>query len=483
LSRELLEPRPVGIWSGFDFEIENRRLRFGQALTQPVTLSDDGAEFFRRHRFEYESNTQQLVVSPAGSATPFWSTPLRMTGQRRQSYGQSAAVVAYGLQAVVFHQGVLHALSLPDRNILWTQSVEEAGSMYTRHVFMQNAEPMQAVTRFLDRSAVNHRLQQRGMLAHACADYIAHYGRGEVRVLDPLTGEVLWKCSGVPPQTTLFGDDEALYLTMPRDGSLRVLRATDGRDLEVSGLSERIESAVAWRPHSAIVVDRSRRDGEQDTELIVRQVDRRTDGTRWSFGFDQASQLSLIDDRFLAVLEPSGDCHLVDFQTARSVHLGTLPQDVMEATSQVHAVADAEFVYFLVDHLPNQSVSNVNSAVRVNGTVFAMRREGGGIAWQHRVDSQNLLLSQFEHSPLIVFLAYQSQMEQELRFTYFHVRLQALDKQTGRVVAELDQPMPIGGTFYQMRLDMADREFDIRSNNQRITIRAVDELSTAGRTD
>lgn len=477
LSRELLDPRPVGIWSGYNFEIENRRLQFGQALVQPVTLTDDGAEFFDRHRFEYEPNTQQLVIAPAGRATPFWATPLRMT-VRRRPYGQSAAVVAYGLQAVVFHQGVLHALSLPDHKVLWTRAVEETGSNYTRQVFMQPAFPMQPVSRFLDRSAVNRRSQPNGMLAHACSDYIAHYGRGEVSLLDPLTGELLWKCAGVPPRTTLFGDDEALYLTMP-GGSLRVLRATDGRDLDIPDLNQLLQGAVAWRPHSAVVVERRAGDGDRNAELVVRSVDRRTSETRWSLEFDQASQLSLIDDRFLVVLEPAGDCHLVDFDTAQSVHLGTLPEDIMKAASQVQAVADSEFVYFLVDHLPNQSVYNVNSAVRVNGTVFALRREGGGIAWQQRVESQNLLLTQFEHSPLMVFLAYQTQTEQDLGFTYFHIRLLALDKQTGRLVAELKQPMPVGGSFYQMRLDMASRAFEIRWNNQLITVRAVDRLSAA----
>ena len=477
LSRESLAPRPVGIWSHYKFEIENRRAESGRALVQPVSLTDDGAEFFRRNRFEFEPNTQQLVVSPTGSASPYWSSPLRMT--QPQVYNQSAAVAAYGLQAVVFHGGVLHALSLPDQKVLWTEPVDRVGSAYTRHVVTDSVVPLQPATRFLANSALKRRSAQHGMLAHACAEYIARHGRREVRVLDPLTGDVLWTCSGIAPQTTIFGDDHAIYLTAG-NGSTRVMRATDGRVLKVSGLEDLVENAVAWGPRGAIVVERGDRNVTPDegrAPLTVRAVAPRTLEAYWSREFDDRARLSLIDDRLLLVLEPSGDCHVVDFETGKSTRLGRLPEDMMD--SETHAVADSEFIYLLVDHLPNQSVSYVNQpVVRLNGTVFAMRRNGDGIAWQRKVENQNLLLTQFEHSPLMVFLSYQSKLEEALRFTYFNVRVLALDKQTGRVAAELDKPMPGGGGFYQVHLDIADRAFDIRSHNRRIRIHAVDELST-----
>lgn len=320
------------------------------------------------------------------------------------------------------------------------------------------------------------------MLAHATAGCIARYGRREVRVLDPLTGEQLWVISGVSPQTTVFGDDRDLYF-VEGDGSVRVLRGTDGTDVDVPGLDEIVRKAVVWRPHEAIVVDNGTVEtsllGVRRSKLTVQSVDPHTAALHWSLDFEDRSRLSLLNDSTLLVLESTGELQLADLETGKAAHLGALPEEMVD--SQVTAVADSEFVYLLVDHLPNQNWSYLSGppVIRVNGTVFAMRRDGTGLAWQHRVENQNLLLVQFEHAPLMVFLSSQQQLVEDLRFSYFKVRLLAIDKQTGRTVAELDQPMSGSGGFYQADLDMDGRSFDIRTHNRRFRIHAVDRTASA----
>ena len=51
-------------------------------------------------------------------------------------------------------------------------------------------------------------------------------------------------------------------------------------------------------------------------------------------------------------------------------------------------------------------------------------------------------------------------------------RYTVLDKKTGRAVAESNQ-VSNGGGYYQLRLNLADRYFEIRSHNERIRIQAT----------
>jgi hypothetical protein len=405
-----------------------------------------------------------------------WSVPLRTS--QSNTYNEAAAVLADGLQAVVLHGGMLHALSIVDRRIRWCRPLaDRAANAHSRRVYDPGIERLHSAGSFVSQAGLARSQAATGMLALVTPRYVACYGRGEFVVLDPLTGEPLWRRRGIAPQTALYGDAQTIYVVPHRDAEPYAVRAIDGRPLALPDLPARIRHAVALRPRGFVLVDAESRGralpGVKRDHLGISCV-RPTNGDRlWSREFDRRARLALVDERNLLVLDESAACHLLNLDSGDVTPLGNLPADLVRTDSQVQAVGDAENIYILVDHLKNSQYSHVNlPAVRINGTVFAIARDGGGLLWQKQVENQNLLRSQFEHSPLLVFLSYRYVAVEKIQSGYMQLDLLALDKKSGRTAAESRQ-FSNGGGYFQLHLNLAERYFEIRSHNDRIRIQAT----------
>lgn len=472
--RTLLDPPSVGVWSGQEFDTIRMKTEFHQVYAQAPVIQTGSAEFFRRHRVEFDPQLRMLSIADAADGAPFWSVPLR--GTQQNVYNESVAVMASGLQAVVAHQGVLHAVSLPDLRVLWTQTLPDRPSnVYLRHIYDPGIQALRPPGSFVSQAGLARSQQPTGMLGLVSPRLVAYYGRGEIVAVDPLTGELLWRRRGIPPQAGLYGDAETLYV-VPRTGGVPfALRARDGRTLEIPGLADRIQHAVAVIPQGFVVVSddrRSRTVGAPQGQLTVSAVRADSDQPLWSCEFDRRARLGLLDDHSLFVLTDAGACHTVDLATGVNQTLGDVPADLVKSSSQIHAVADGEFVYVLLDHLKRGEHPHINApAVRINGSVCALRRDGTGLAWQREVPNQCLLLSQLPHAPVLVFLSYRSVPLPKLQSAYTKLELLALEKSSGHVVADLQQASN-GGAFYALRFNLADRYFEVRSHNERIRVQA-----------
>ena len=93
------------------------------------------------------------------------------------------------------------------------------------------------------------------MLAAANTEYVCIYGRREFLVLDAETGEVRWKCSNVPQHTTIFGNEDVVYMVPPDRSNAAAFRASDGKRLEVDKLGDLLVTAVAVTPRGLVTVD------------------------------------------------------------------------------------------------------------------------------------------------------------------------------------------------------------------------------------
>ncbi len=485
LDRDILGSPEVAVWSNDEFELSRSRRTGGNFYYgQPPVILDSGEAFYDRHEFVFQPQSQSpsLRIEGIASDEAYWTVPLRTS--QPQNYNQGAAVMTSGLQAVVLHQGVLHALSLPDRRVLWSQALSERGhNVYTRNVYDNDSHSLQPANGFTSRAGLTRGQSPAGMLAMATPTGVAYYGRGEFVVVDPVTGEVLWRRRGIPPQTSLYGNADTIYVVTPNRANTHAVRAADGQRIDVENLPELVEDAVAVRQAGLVLVERgsSRRTlGASRGKLLVRLYDPITDAEAWRHEFDARSRLAWLDPQTLLVLdESSSDCLSINAETGESVQLGTVPVNLVKDSSEVLAVADAEHVYIVLNHLRNSFVSYVNPpAVRVNGTVVALRRNGQGEAWQRVVENQNLLLTQFAHSPLMVFLTYQHVHLEKLQTVYAKSQLVVLDKGTGAVAVEDDRASP-GGGYYQLELSRSDRSLEIRSHNERILIQAREPAPAA----
>lgn len=472
--RALLAPPPVGAWSGQEFETIRMRTEFHQVYGQAAVVQAGGADFFRWHRVEFDPQLRMLSIADAAQGTPYWSVPLR--GTQQNVYNEAVAVMASGLQGVIAHQGVLHAVSLPDQRVLWTRTLPDRPSnVYLRHVYDPGIEALRPGPSFVAQAGLVRSQQATGMLGLVSPRLVAYYGRGEIVAVDPLTGELLWRRRGIPPQAGLYGGEERIYIVPRSGGEPFAVRAADGRSLEVPGLAARIQKAVAVTDQGFVLVEAERGGrilGGQQGKLTVSAVPHDSDEPLWSREFDRRARLGLLDERTLFVLADGGDCHTVDLATGQTQPLGDVPADLVKSSSQMHAVADGENVYVLLDHLKRGDYPHINApAVRINGTVCALRRDGTGRAWQREVPNQCLLLSQLQHAPVLVFLSYRSVPLPKLQSAYTKLELLALEKTTGQPVADLKQPSN-GGAYYMLRFNLAERYFEVRSHNERIRVQA-----------
>ncbi len=475
-SRDLLQPPAVGVWTDQEFEVVRMRTEYNQVYGQESVIEQGDREFFRSRRFQFDPQLRLLTIIGTDDEAARWPVPLRSA--QANTYGEAVAVLADGLRAVVVYNGVLHALSAVDQRVLWSQPVSDrAVNVHARQIFDPGIEVLHTSASFISQAGLARAEPATGMLALATPRYVACYGRGEFVLLDPLTGEPLWRRRGIAPQTVICGDAQTIYV-VPRGGAEPyAVRAVDGRPLDLPELPARIRKAIALRPQGLILIDADSRDRSvlrtKQERLSIACV-RPANGDRvWALDVDRRSRLALLDDHSLLVLDESAACHLIDLDSGEVTPLGNIPADLVKSGSQIHAVADAENVYVLIDHLKNSQFSHVNQpAVRINGTVFALPRDGRGLAWQKQVENQNLLLSQFGHSPLLVFLSYRYVAVEKIQSGYMKIDLLALDKKTGRTAAESSQ-FSNGGGYYQLRLNLADRYFEIRSHNERIRIQAT----------
>jgi outer membrane protein assembly factor BamB len=475
-SREGLVAPPVGDWSDQDFEVVRMRTEYNQVYAQETVIEQGDREFFRPRRFQFDPQLRLLTIVGMDEDGARWSVPLRTA--QPNSYNEAVAVRADGLRAAVVHNGMLHALSVVEQRVLWSKPLpDRAANVYARQIYDPGIEVLHPAGSFVSQAGLARAQGATGMLAVATPRYVACYGRGEFVLLDPLTGELLWRRRGIAPQTAIYGDARTIYV-VPRGGEEPyAVRAVDGQPLALPELPSRLRNAVALRSRGFVLVDAESRDnpvlGVKGESLVISCVRPANGDKVWSREFDKRSRLALVDDRSLLVLDDSAACHLLNLDSGDVTPLGNVPADLVKRNSQIHAVADAESIYVLVDHLKNSQFSHVNPpAVRINGTVFALPRDGRGLAWQKQVENQNLLLAQFGHSPLMVFLSYRHVPLEKLQTAYMKLELLALDKKSGRVVAQSDQ-VSNGGGYYQLRLNLAERYFEIRSHNERIRIQAT----------
>lgn len=478
VDRTLLEPPGVAEWTNDRFSVQHLRVVSDDYSTPspPVTRRLD-ALFFRNHAIDFDVQSPVMSIRRRADDSTYWSVPLRAGNS--QYHNQSAALIGHGLQFVALQRGMLHAVSPADRKVLWSRPVaEQQSGLFARFIYDDGDAPMlQGPGGFAGRNSLSADAQSpTGMLAVATSRYVACHGRSEFVMLDPLTGDVLWRRRSVSPQTGLFGNSRVLIVVPPDESETYVLNPADGRRLAAPDLPALVKSTLAVTSSGLVGLTRKSRGRSRtaaSAQTVIAATDPLTQAVAWSRPFPSRSRMTMIDDRRLLVLdEASGECSLLDFETGGVQPIGNIPASAVQQASEVYAIADAELVYLLVNDARSSNSYIQQPALRASGTILALARDGSGLAWQQSVANQNLLLPQFRESPLLVFLSYDQVHVEDVEIDYANARLLVLDKGDGRKVAEDSRAVP-NGNYYRIEVNRPDRCIDILSYNSRVRIQAV----------
>ena len=461
---------------------------------QDLELNRQRLPWFDSHRTVYDSSRQRLIVERAEDGGVSWSVPLPQSGRSGTSMYLPARAV--GHQVVVFHRGVVQALSPTTRELLWSHSLDaglaRSTSIRPRPPVLVPAETAATQLNLVVRNA------RRGPLRVVNREIICVSGRRRLTSLEPRTGEVLWQRDRVASGIPVMGSDKIVYLgggparsqkpttgkpialgTLPflKAGYTSrppvALRARDGHPLEVAGLARKLEgvlrlegTTITWiRNGGSFNVF-----GLKWSHLSVQQDDVVSGKTLWQHKLVAGTRLGMIGEDQLVLLAGTGRLDRLDLKTGKLAAVGQIATGDLKGATSIYAFHDSENLYVAVNRPIKGSYYSVNlHSIRVNGPLLAFSRAaaGGPPRWRKQVDGLNLVLDKLEHAPLLLLASRQYLREGNLR--YYLLKLQALDKRTGQVRASLETPSNYW-SFNGLTLNLAEKYLELGSYNQRIRL-------------
>lgn len=471
---DLLETgaRPTS-WGEFDLQLQRSVPNYSQQDDQDLSDGLSRLPYFREHRIRMYPNTQHLAVLNAETDQQDWIVGLRMSARNSQS--QWAAAQTSGHALYVLHRDVLHCLSPLERKVLWTRSIDNRGasSGYYRHPVRPAPQPMRPspVNLWSDES------NQDGMLAVANERYVCVYGRREFSVLDRSTGEVLWSRGDVPAGTTVFGTSDALVVNLS-DGPI-LLRALDGKELDAGPVRKVLAQLVTVAADRFVILETEgnrRLFGLKGPGSLLRAIDPLTGGEIWKAEMPSGTQFTSLGPEQLIALKSDGRIEVLDLVTGKQQALGQVDAADLKNRAETYAFQDDQRIYVLVNHprRPQQfSFGEEISTLPANGVLAAFDRATGAPLWKEKVQNHTLVVPHLSQSPVLTFST--RNYVRKGNFSYWHLKLLVLDKQTGRKLLESTTPTNSG--FRSLDVNMADRFVELKSYNERLRFVAVPRAS------
>lgn len=299
---------------------------------------------------------------------------------------------------------------------------------------------------------------------------------GIVKLLDPLSGSVLWERHGVPAVVEWIADDRVACGCTPDGRGSVVLSMHDGRLLHRMAMPHRRQRlATSGRRMVGIVpldegplADRVRLD-------LVDPADRET----LPLGeFAGGARATIADHRHLVVVEPRGRMVVVDLEAGSIEFEVELPGMPALPRSLAAAAWQDRFLVFvgtddgpgLDDNGDHSLLQDMLAAGETNaasaGAVWAVGRADGRLLWPvpATVTRHSLHVAQPAALPVLVF------SRQTVQAGRRQVSLVCLDKRTGHAIVD-DHRLAVSHNLH-MALEMVGRPED-----HSITIRGVHDTT------
>jgi hypothetical protein len=275
--------------------------------------------------------------------------------------------------------------------------------------------------------------------------------------MNPMDGQTLWVRQDAPPGSTIFGDDEFLFVLPPDKPEALVYRALDGELLGTRKIDRK--EIPQQRPDGTSYISYSPLTGtclaafgrnlvywrQKDDLRTLEMVDVWERKSLWPVRqFSLQAHYSVVNKEVLGILEPKGKFTLIGLPDGR-----TLAETQLEAESNLLdvTVIPYEDTYLILTNTPFRLASNpVNSTPItggadksiVSGHLYAIDRQGK-LLWPKpaKIRNQYLVSGQAKGFPALVFASqiYEPQQPNKPGKPP-HVSVLLIDKRTGRVAFE-----------------------------------------------
>jgi outer membrane protein assembly factor BamB len=328
-----------------------------------------------------------------------------------------------------------------------------------------------------------------GHVAALGASYVAIQTQKSLIVLDPLHGTTMWSRADLPAETTVFGDDQNLYLVDVSGASAsngRALRASDGSEVAVPDFSALYQNRLRVHGHR-ILAAQPGREG-----VTLRLYDILAGKDVWSKAVGgKSTVLNSEDPNFTGAIDPAGKVTVLDARTGGllmegNAVQGRVTQDDVKGLHGPLLLADRDHFYVALNRpadaqrvagIVNSNFSNGLDCAPVNGWFLAFHRKGGQRAeggevlkWKagelhwHSCDplhNQMVVLEQFDSLPVVIFTSrFMEQIKVNGGFAgqRWVSATQSVDRRTGKMVYDPLTPRGSNGNphFYAFNVDLKD---------------------------
>lgn len=462
-------------WGDAPLTVQRGNTDYSAQYPRPFEMPATVAPFFRNHRFLYDQNNQRLAVLASDDDALYWTLPLR---GRRRSNTSEIAVGTAGHALIVNHRGVIHGISPVERRIVWTQTLGARGdnSDSTRNSNRWTAAMQRADGFAGTRSAVWGEWRD-GTATIINADYVCHVGRREMTVFDTATGKLRWTRSGINDRSLVDGTEDVIYVRPHNGDAPLAFRASDGKRLAFDNLEHLLNHSIAQVGSDLVTLEsRGSRGlfGFGKKWVVIQRLDPVTKTARWKQEYPDSTHVSLLEPTILAAVKSTGEFELLDLESGQIRAMESLAEEEIRRSSEIYVVADYDAVYLILNQGRVTVYSESLPSVRVHGKVLAFNRISGKRLWEQEVANQNLLLEDFQHSPVVIFSA----RTYRRNGNYWSSNVLAIDKRSGRKLA--DESTVANSDFRGLTINNADRFIELRTYNERVRLTAL-EPAAAGK--
>ena len=401
-----------------------------------------------------------------------WKVPLRSAVRADNHWddGKSPkSIKSIGHQLFFVIYGVLHAISPLEKRTLWTKSLVDQGEG-SLHYSPDHPKPNRMLA-----GAPNDLLYNRscgpGIMAIVQPNYLCIHGRRSLSVLDPQTGEELWRHESLPKDATVtgvIGNHEALFVrSLKAREEVSVYRALDGKLLEIPGVKNLLRFSMMSKGSSFLLVEtkdvnslnvdgynermyniiHARKNGDRSwpkdvSTVVLRLHDPIAKSTTWQIELPPGTVVSPLGTEEIVAFQPDGQLQRIEVASGRTISMESIKVSNRDGILDHFLLADEDRIYLICNSLDTRDTywkeKGLESSL-LNATVFAWGRKDNRLQWQQEFKDQRLIVDQFSTRPVMLFLSERSPVAGRNATTQ---NLTVINKQTGQPLKDVKLVIP-----------------------------------------
>lgn len=465
-----------------DWIVEPSGTSLQVGAARPVLARQRGFQALDELRVQFDEDHSRLLIEAAATGKPLTSLPLR----QQDEYGYGAATESWrqGALLLVMHGGVVNAVAWPDGSALWTFAPDLHG--WDGASSDGTSLPMLRGPGGVAAFKARHRLggeAAESKLISSTSSWNILLGTRHWTALDTLTGDVIWRQPNRKAEAEAAPLGES-RLIVAQGTTLEVLRADDGAvDGSAAALKTQLRD-VFFTPAGDLVTLATGTNAEGRRVLTLA---RRTllGETQWSHDLPTDATLRMVGDQSLFWTGADNQGHVVSLESGTVVLLPDLPPRTGNDARQVEILQDARR-YYILRNEDQDGYTHFNVEALPFRGVIACYEKTGKPLWTQTITAPpgravqrffggggrdvplNLVLEDFEHSPLLLFVGEQSTHQEGIYHS--QLRIRGIDKLTGENRIDWNRPAESGG-FMDMQVNLLDQTIDLRTFETRLRLR------------